>query len=245
MTGQTESDRPNGEPRYAQVAAELKAAILSGSFSEGDQLPTESVLCDRYAVSRFTVREALRRLQADGLIRRRRGSGTIVERRGGVLRQSLSDVSDLLQYAAGSLFDFSLHGTVTMNPSLARVTGAPAGSRWLHLSGVRSIDGTPIAFSDVYVTPELERYVRALTPGPETLFDRLARAAGFRVDHVQQDIAAVLVGGREAAALGMARRAPALRIVRAYVDDSGRNAVTSVSVHPGDRYTYSIHIDQR
>ncbi len=240
-----EPDRPNGEPRYAQVAAELKAAILSGSFGEGDQLPTESVLCERYAVSRFTVREALRRLQADGLIRRRRGSGTVVERRGGVLRQSLSGVTDLLQYAAGSVFDFTFHGWITFTPSLARITGAAVGSRWLHLSGVRTMAGTPIAFSDVYIMPELEVHVRALTPGPETVFDRMARAAGFRIDHVDQDLSAVLVGSREATALGMARRAPALRIARSYVSDAGQRAVISVSTHPGDRYTYSMHIDQR
>ena len=52
-------------PRYLQVAAELRAEILSGKFAARDQFPTESELTQRYAVSRFTVREALRLVPLD------------------------------------------------------------------------------------------------------------------------------------------------------------------------------------
>ncbi len=231
-------------PRYQQVATDLRAAIMAGDFADGTQLPTESVLCERYGVSRFTVREALRRLQSDGLIKRRRGSGTVVDSGGGALRQPLSDVSELLQYAAGSVFDFRHHGMVSADAVLARGIGVEPGSRWVYLSGVRTIGGQPMALSDVYVHADLEAHVAKLVPGPETLFERLGRAAGFRIARIEQDISAVLAGARESAALGVARRSPILKIIRAYKDGTGRTVEVSVSLHPAERFTYSMHIDQ-
>lgn len=235
-----------GEPRYAQVAADLRAAIQAGDFGEGAQLPTESTLCERYGISRFTVREALRRLQAEGLIRRRRGSGTIVASPEQVLRQPLSDVAELLQYAADSQFHFDDCGAVTLSGPKAEELGVPGGSQWHHLTGVRRLSptGPAIAVTEVYINPALAAHVPALKPGAKTLFEQLAAAAGFRVVQVVQNISAMAAGNHEAASLGIARRAPVLRIVRVYRDETGRIVEISVSSHPGERFTYSMHIDQ-
>ncbi len=54
-------------PAYEQVAQQLRAAILDGELQPGDELPAERELCAQFGVSRTTVREALRALQAQGL----------------------------------------------------------------------------------------------------------------------------------------------------------------------------------
>jgi DNA-binding FadR family transcriptional regulator len=54
-------------PAYEQVAAQLREAILDGTLAAGDELPAERELCAQFDVSRTTVREALRALQAQGL----------------------------------------------------------------------------------------------------------------------------------------------------------------------------------
>lgn len=51
----------------ARVAAELRQAILSGMYPPGTRLRQEE-LADRYGASRVPVREALRLLEADGLV---------------------------------------------------------------------------------------------------------------------------------------------------------------------------------
>lgn len=63
------------------VAESVRSAIRSGEFAEGARLPTETALAVQFAVSRPTVRAALRELESGGLVRTRHGVGSFVAQR--------------------------------------------------------------------------------------------------------------------------------------------------------------------
>jgi DNA-binding FadR family transcriptional regulator len=70
-------------PKAAELVAEaLRTRILRRELLPGDRLPAESLLMTQYGVSRPTLREALRLLEAQELLEVRRGA-----RGGGVVRQ--------------------------------------------------------------------------------------------------------------------------------------------------------------
>jgi GntR family transcriptional repressor for pyruvate dehydrogenase complex len=62
----------------ADAAEKIKALITDGVFASGDRLPPERDLCLRLAVSRPTLREAIRSLGAMGVLQSRQGAGTYV-----------------------------------------------------------------------------------------------------------------------------------------------------------------------
>ena len=64
-----------GTDRVTAIAAVLQENIVSGHYAPGDRLPSEADLCAHFDVSRPTLREALGRLTARGLITARRGAG--------------------------------------------------------------------------------------------------------------------------------------------------------------------------
>lgn len=66
------------DSRTAQVSRILRQRIRSGEYAPGGRLPPESALSRHFAVSRASVRTALARLSAEGLIVRRQGDGTFV-----------------------------------------------------------------------------------------------------------------------------------------------------------------------
>ena len=60
------------------VAGELETRILEGSWKPGDRLPSERDLAVELTVSRPSIREAIQKLVAKGLLRTRHGGGTYV-----------------------------------------------------------------------------------------------------------------------------------------------------------------------
>jgi GntR family transcriptional regulator, transcriptional repressor for pyruvate dehydrogenase complex len=68
-----------GRPyKSAQIANDIEQTILTGGYLVGARLPSETELCKRYEVSRTVIREALKRLNASGLVRTVNGSGSFV-----------------------------------------------------------------------------------------------------------------------------------------------------------------------
>jgi GntR family transcriptional regulator len=91
-----------GRPRYREIAEDLTTRLCGGGYAVGAMLPTEVELCEAYNVSRHTVREALRRLEAQGLVTRRQGAGTVVAATGPRDRfvQSVTDVVKIIPTGA-------------------------------------------------------------------------------------------------------------------------------------------------
>ncbi len=235
-------------PRYLQVAGELREAILAGAYADGQTFPTETVLCARYDVSRFTVREALRRLEAEGLIERRRGSGTTVQpaaARGGALHQPLSNVGEILQYARGSEVTYEAQGSGELPQEVAEQIGPSTKGEWMRFRGARLHAGEtlPLAVTDVYFHESLKDAVDQLDLSANTMFSQIEALAGISVSKVTQDIQAIPADASMADTLVIDKGAPVLRILRCYFNAKGRVFEISVSHHAGDRFAYSMHID--
>ncbi|QQO10721.1 GntR family transcriptional regulator [Breznakiella homolactica] len=79
-------------PLYIQLKNILQKMIENGTFKEGEQIPTEAVLCRRYHVSRITVRNALKELEKENLLQKIQGKGTFVSERN-KLHRTLSVVA--------------------------------------------------------------------------------------------------------------------------------------------------------
>ena len=74
-------DLDDPRPPYLQVAAALRAAILTRKVAPGDRLPSQAELAQRYGVARMTIQQALRILKDEGLVSSRQGSGMFVRER--------------------------------------------------------------------------------------------------------------------------------------------------------------------
>ena len=71
--------------RSEEVRLQIERAIHEGDFQPGDRLPSERELVDTLGVSRVSVREAIRSLEALGLVRVHQGRGAFVnDRRSGL-----------------------------------------------------------------------------------------------------------------------------------------------------------------
>ncbi|RWR27085.1 FadR family transcriptional regulator [Sinirhodobacter populi] len=106
-----------------QLYGQILEQIVSGTLQQGDKLPSENQICTAFGVSRPVVREALRRLQDDGLIEARRGVGSFVRRRPpqGLIQFATADtVSGLMR---------ALEARMSFEAAAARFAAMRAGQR--------------------------------------------------------------------------------------------------------------------
>lgn len=68
------ADRPRLS-RPARVAEAIKDWIVQEHFGAGDRLPSEPELIERFGMAKGTIREAMRILEAQGLVKSRTGPG--------------------------------------------------------------------------------------------------------------------------------------------------------------------------
>jgi GntR family transcriptional regulator len=74
-----------------QVRTNIKGRILADEFDD-DRIPSETYLADELGVSRTTIRDALGRLEIEGVIYRKQGAGTFVNRPGLRIRSPLEEI---------------------------------------------------------------------------------------------------------------------------------------------------------
>jgi DNA-binding FadR family transcriptional regulator len=102
--------------RYQEIHQIIRRRIFDGEYPLGSNLPSEAFFCDEFSASRFTVREAFRRLQTDGMVERKQGAcAKVIETAPNkVFIQSVETTSDLLQFARD--FGYQLLSTQEVAP---------------------------------------------------------------------------------------------------------------------------------
>ena len=127
-----------GSERLAdQLYGQILEQIVLGAIKAGEKLPSENQLCHSFGVSRPTVREALLRLHADGLVSTRQGSGTVVQKRPSDHLVRLSRSSDIAEMLRCMEVRIALEGQAA-RLAAARHTGAQLARITMALEEMRS-----------------------------------------------------------------------------------------------------------
>ncbi|GAA2079940.1 FadR/GntR family transcriptional regulator [Actinomadura alba] len=88
------------------IVAQMQLLIREGKLVPGDRLPSERSLCERFGVSRVTIREALRVLEASGLVGIRvgaRGGAFVTQPSSERVGESLANLMTLTPMTAGDV----------------------------------------------------------------------------------------------------------------------------------------------
>lgn len=229
-------DQPNSRPRrplQADIVRDgLRRAILSGEFPSRSTLPNEEQLGIRFAVSRATIREAVRGLVEEGYLVRRQGSGTYVTERP-LLRNSL-DVN--FSYTA-YLESLGVRATRRVLSVMRGPAGKVVAER-LHVASyepvvevrrVRSADDRPAIFSIDVLPDDIARDAGDDGFGG-SLYSFLARV-GHPIAHGEAILAPAMADESLAAVLEVPAGTLLLHIDQVDVDVNGRRVMHSREWH--------------
>jgi len=260
MPGSVQHDQPrraralrrpatSGEPLYRQLVQSLRGDILRGVFPVGSQLLPEAALAERFAVSRHTVREALRQLRADGLVSSRQGSGTTVmppppSTLFNVHR--VASVDELIAYAVESRYDIVRSDVIASEdvPGDAELE-LPPDCRWLRLQGIRfSGQGAtaPICWTEVFVAAQYAGVERLLARQRGPIWRLIEDMYGERLVEIEQTLRVRSVPAAIAESLQVEPDSTVVEVRRTYKTSAGRIAEVSVNLYPGEKFRFNMKL---
>jgi len=240
--------KKQNQPRYVLLSQQLAKGIRDGKYPVDSLLPTEAELTKNHNVSRFTVREAIRQLQEQGLVVRRQGVGTRVIAAEPAQRYThgWSSVEELLQYKVESVLNEMERAEVRAEASLADLLQCAEGDEYLRLSGFRvpvdRPDGPPVCWTDIYVAEPYAEIRDEIGVYKDLIANLIESRYGTEAAEIRQNLTSVSIPDHLAEPLGLRRGAPALRVQRWYIGTDGKPFEVTISLHPGDRFSYSMQL---
>jgi len=225
-------------PLWAQLLADLRRRLAAGEFSS--QFPTDLDLTAEYEVSRHTVRDAVRRLQEEGVISRERGRGTFVtgpaiERSwgAGVVYSLFRSVESQGFEQRSNVIDLS----ETSDDEVAGRLALRAGAKLVRLERLRLVDGQPLAHDVVWLPATVARPLLGVDFTHTALYDELVARCGVRLSAGKEWVNAVVPDKRQRDLLGLGARQAVFSMERlSHVGD--RPVEWRETTVRGDRYTF-------
>ncbi len=226
-------------PLWREIAASLREAVLDGTWQEGERLPSETQLGERYGANRHTVRRAVAWLVDSGLVTVRQGHGTfvakqIVEYPVGARTRFGENFKQYVGKPHGVLLDSK---TVSADRAVANALELPTGARCLCMTALRCSDGKPLGLTDHWF--DAEDFA-----GMPDLFEKFGsitacfQALGISDFHRRETrVSARLPKTREADLLQMPRTRPLIVTSAINIDPAGRVIEYGITRFSADRTT--------
>ena len=229
-------DRDSPMPLWAQLEAELRRRLEAGEFD--GQFPTDLELTDTYAVSRHTVREAVRHLNKTGLLKRERGRGTVVNR--SEFEQSLGTLYSLFQSVESAGVEQAsevLELCVVTDPEAASHLELPEDAELVLLARLRLAGGQPLAVDRAWLPHDVAAPLLDVDWTHTALYVELARAGAPVPNQGSERLTPVVPSPADRARLDLRKGDAAFFLERTGCRD-GRVIEWRTTLIRGDRYRF-------
>jgi GntR family transcriptional regulator len=227
-------------PKVAATRARLLE--LLGTMSDGESLPAERELAERWDVARMTLRRAMDDLVVEGVIARRRGAGTYLT------RPRLSRRLAMTSFTEDMIRRGKVPTTRTLQFRQRKADRAasqrlriPIGEPIFAFARLRLADDEPMAIESSMIQAAL---VPGLTAADleRSWYEVLGERYGIHIERATYNIEPILPDARIASWLGVPTTQPCLRLKIESLDGRGRIVEAGEATFRGDTYSLSAEL---
>ncbi len=238
-------------PLYYQLETLLRKAIETGEYESGVTLPTEGELATRHGISRVTVRQALQRLEDDGLIVRQRGKRTIVAQGGrakGRIERNLTNIrgfeEDMLRLGLNPRAEILEVETVTAQGSLIELLGVPRDVELLRVRRRGLSNSKPLWLESRYFPMDIGSALLASDElSAAAVMPLVEKHSGYSITDIEITLEAAVATERQAGLLGIPLASPIHRYEKRVIGSKSKVLLYMRAAFPAGyfRFTYSHH----
>lgn len=229
--------RSNG-PLYRQLADILREPITSGAISVGSELPKEAQIAERFGVSLITVRQALRNLEADGLIKKRSAKPAVVTSTVPpvTLSWTFKNFNDMAAFTKDASLKIKSYKQEA-SPMLQRHFGMTMDEKGYCLRSILAVGKQKRAQVTTYFPPDLGAQLKKEDFNDVLIFRAVQQRLGIRMAVAHCTVRAEIADDSVAADLGVAKGSAILAVEMLYQSADQRNVEFSVARHPADIFS--------
>ncbi|WP_196000858.1 GntR family transcriptional regulator [Clostridium sp. 1001271B_151109_B4] len=232
-----------GEPIYVKIEKYLKELIDSGEIKQGELLPSENKLCEKFNVTRMTVRSAYNNLVKEGYITRKRGIGSIV------LANRISDnISNIQSYTKEminkgysvitKLISLSI---VEADKNIKDKLNLDLGENVWEVKRVRYAEGAPVSYMITYMPVKM--FPNLKKTDCDSLYKYLEKC-GYKISTAQRVVEALISSEELMELLELECESPILHIEQIGILEGGEAFEYSHTYHYGYKLMLNAAVDK-
>ncbi len=238
-------DKKSYEPAYLQLVNLLRQNVATGDLRPGDQLPSESQLCERYGVSPMTVRRAINMLADQGVVVAEQGRGTFVRPvELGAATFHLAALQDLFSDPTTTVKLLETR-ILSADERIARKLAITLGERTVYIRRLLSTNGVPAFYHREYLIYDPKRPIVEAEMGVTALHGLFNGAGETILKHGELSLEAAILTDDEARLLKATSPAAAFCIEHLFFDFDDCPISWGWFICPGDRLRFTTRVGVR
>ena len=233
------------KPRYVILAETIIELIQKDHFPISSLLPTEPELCEKFNVSRYTLRESMKFLREMGFIESRQGYGITVLTKEikNHYQMKMDSIPDLWEFVENSKLIIVNKDKIFAGEALTSIPTAQDKDEWVVVEATREIDSvTPIAWKHIYIKSKYKNVIKKLGKDKVPIYSMIEKEFGIKTIRVQQEMSALTIPNAAAEKLHLEKKSIGFQITRHYFDQLNSVFLTTVSIYPPNRFNYKTEL---
>ncbi|HOJ17740.1 MAG: GntR family transcriptional regulator [Ignavibacteriales bacterium] len=229
-------------PIYYNIFEELLGEVESGKLGPNEKFPSENDLCQRFNVSRGTIREALKLLEQHGVITRTQGKGTfITEKKFEQEVTRLMGFSEVMKrYGIEATAKLLSLEVIPANDRIRDRLNLLQGENVVAIKRLRLGDGIPLIIERSYFVYSIFKPILAYDLESSSIFELLYQHTPYRLGYATQFIEAVISRDDESELFEISTGSPLLLIKRLVHLIDGRAFEFSEDLYRSDKLKFTI-----
>lgn len=236
-------DKNSKVPLYYQLMQYFIKAIEDHHFEIDEKLPSERECCDKYQLSRSTVRQAFLGLEQEGYIYKVHGKGMFVSPK--KINQELlkfysftSEMKKIGKTPSSKLLRFEVIGC---DMTIAHKLGLAVGEQVYRFQRLRLADNEPVMAEVSYVPQARFAGLTREMLEHNAMYDVFSHTYDVDFTFAEERFQAVATDSETARLLNVTRSMPSLKIER-FTYEHDRIIEYTVSMARGDQMVYSVKL---
>ncbi|MBU3145156.1 GntR family transcriptional regulator [Clostridium sp. CF012] len=237
-------DKDSGIPLYVQLM-DIVIKDIEECMKERDKLLSERDFCEKYDVSRSTVRQALLELESEGYIYKVHGKGTFVlpKRMKQDLLKFYSFTEEMKRNSRNPTSKVLSFEIIECNEKISGRMNLKIGDTIYKFTRLRLADDVPMIIETSYIPYNRFPGITKFDLESKAMYDIFSKRFNAKFTMAEEYFEPVMTNENEASHLKISKKIPSLKIER-FTYEQGEVIEYTVSIARGDKFKYHVTLKE-